>query len=61
MRELTEQEVEDVSGGLSIEETGTTLMAIGIAGAATGVGASVGAFAFGMGLALTIGGAYYQM
>lgn len=61
MRELTEEEVADVSGGLTVEEGGEALMTIGMAGIASGVGASIGAFAFGMGLAMTVGGSYYGM
>jgi len=45
MRVLSTNEIETVSGGMNLEEGGLSLMGVGFAGAATGVG--VLAFAIG--------------
>lgn len=61
MRDLTLEELDEVSGAGRIEDAGESLMMIGVAGVASGAGASLGAFAMGMGFTLKLAGAYYQM
>ncbi|MFT4631730.1 MAG: lactobin A/cerein 7B family class IIb bacteriocin [Crocinitomicaceae bacterium] len=54
MRELNEQEVEEVSGGLSLSASGGMILGIGIASLGGPVG--LGAFAVGLGVTLMVGG-----
>jgi hypothetical protein len=54
MRELNEQEVEEVSGGLSVVEGGILITTIGL-GALSGP-IAIGALAMGLGLTMLVGG-----
>lgn len=56
MRELNTNEIETVSGGMSLEDGGVALMTIGIAGVTTGVGA----VAFVIGAAMLGGSVIYS-
>ena len=54
MRELNEQEVEEVSGGLSMAYGGLSIASIGV-GALLGP-IALGAFAVGLGVTMLVGG-----
>jgi len=56
MRELTQKEVEEVSGGLDLQEGGLALIGVGLAAAGLGP-VGLAAFAVSAGTTMLVGGA----
>jgi hypothetical protein len=55
MRELNEQEVEEVSGGLSVEVGGLAILTMGVGAVLSGP-IGIGALAIGLGGTMMVGG-----